>query len=419
MRTIGIKYTLLLFCMSFLLLWPSQMFSQKSKLYLEKKKERLEKSIEYADLLINAAHEQKSSTLGDISLLKSKIDSRKALIDNYHQSQNLLFDTIFINLLRIDKISTQLQELKDEYALMVNSAYKNHNLYKRLVYVLASEDINQAYSRFNYYKYYAKKRNAQIENIRNVESVYFERVEQLEVKAQQNQQIIDEIDLENQKLENEVLQMTELLAELNHKVDELIYEQKQDRRSALNLEKKIEEVINDEVLNAGDLASTEQLIITPTPETAGLSDGFANNYGKLPWPLERGIISVNFGEQDYPELEGVIIKNNGINILTQEGAIARSVFEGTVTRVLSVPNYNNVVILRHGDYLTVYSNLAEVFVEKGMVVKLKQDIGAVFTNDDESKTELHFEIWNGKQLQDPENWITSLHLNETHLNQKP
>jgi len=384
-------------------------------LYLEKKKEKLEKSIEYADLLINVAYQQKRSTLGDISLLKSKINNRKALIDNYHESQNLLFDTIFINLLQVDKISTQLQELRGEYALMINSAYKNHNLYKRLVYVLASADVNQAYSRFNYYKYYAKNRNAQIENIRNVEAIYFERVEQLEIKAQQNQQIIEEISLENHKLENEVLQMNKLLAELNRKVDELVSEQIKNRSSALNLENKIEEVINDEQLMANSLPLTEQVLISSTPETANLFEGFADNYGKLPWPLERGIISANFGEQNYPELVGVLIKNNGINILTQKGAIARSVFDGVVTRVLSVKNYNNVVILRHGNYLTVYSNLAEVFVETGMEVKLKQDIGIVFTNEDDLKTELHFEIWMGKQLQDPENWISSLHPNETHL----
>lgn len=413
------KYLHFLFSLSLILFWSVNLFSQHSASYLEKKKERLEKAIEYADLLMDDARHKKHVTLSDLALLQTKIDSRKALIDNYIEAQNMLFDTIFLNLLQINTISTQLQELKDEYALMINSAYQNHNFYKRLLYVLASEDINQAYSRFNYYKYYAKIRNAQIENIRQVEEAYFNKVDQLEARAEQNQQIIDEMNAMYAKLKDEVAQKNAFIQSLNAKVDQLAAEQGAYRKSANALEEKIEDVIKEDAMRPVEAKPDPQMLNTPTPEDIIVASAFGDNYGKLPWPLERGIVSAKFGEQNYPDLQGVKIKNNGINLLTQKGAMARSVFGGEVTRVISAADYNNVVILRHGNYLSVYSNLSDVFVEAGMQVGIKQALGVVFTNEEESKTELHFEIWKGKEMQDPLKWISNLQNSETTLRNNP
>jgi len=130
-------------------------------------------------------------------------------------------------------------------------------------------------------------------------------------------------------------------------------------------------------------------------------------------------VSAGFGEQRHPDLSEIKIRNNGINLLTHRGALARAVFSGEVTRVLSVPNFNHVVILRHGDFLSVYSNLGEVYVEPGMIVDTKQDIGIVFTDVENKKTELHFEIWNGKELMDPTYWLASDVNDELHLRDNP
>jgi murein DD-endopeptidase MepM/ murein hydrolase activator NlpD len=140
-----------------------------------------------------------------------------------------------------------------------------------------------------------------------------------------------------------------------------------------------------------------------------LSENFANNKGKLPWPTERGIVSGTFGEHQHPILPRVKIKNNGIDILTSEGEYARAVFSGEVTRVISIPNFNNVVIIRHGEYLTVYSNLDEVLVSKGEEVATRQRIGRIYTNHNESKTEIHFEIWKAKDLMNPSAWLARKH----------
>jgi murein hydrolase activator len=415
MKIIQITYLSVCYALFIMLLWPSDAHAQQSKSYLEKKKERLEKSIEYADLLIDDARKRKNSTLQDLALLQSKIDNRRMLISNYLSTRNQLFDTIFDNMLQINDISIRLHELKEEYALMVNSAYANHNIYKRMVYVLAAEDINQAYSRFNYYKYYAKNRNSQIEYIRKVETSYFKKVDQLEQKVEQNQQLLSQLEQEYVRLESEISQKNQLVKELTNEVKQLARDQHKKMISSRNLEKKIEEIILEEGMAVKSMPVNEQLFNTPTPEEKILSAGFNENFGKLPWPLERGIISAHFGEQSHPEIQEVKIKNNGLDFLTHEGAAARAIFDGVVTRVLCVPNFDHVVILRHGDFLSVYSNLSEVFVKQGMMIGTKEEIGSVHTNKQENKTELHFEIWNGKELQNPADWIATPHENQTQL----
>ncbi len=142
-----------------------------------------------------------------------------------------------------------------------------------------------------------------------------------------------------------------------------------------------------------------------TPEQQLLSDNFAGNRGKLPWPLERGVITSNFGQQAHPVLPGIQISNNGIDISTSEGAHARAVFEGTVSRVISVPGGFYAVIIRHGEYLSVYANLAEVFVSNGETVDIREEIGVVGTNHREAKTSLHLEIWKGNDKKNPASWI--------------
>lgn len=413
------KYITAVFLLIGILSGPTSVSGQENTHLLENKKSRLEKSIEYADYLIDDARKKKDATLHDLALLQSKIDIRKALIDNYLDKQNQIFDSIFAKMLRINNINTRLNELKDEYALMINSAYRNHNFYKRLFYVISAENLNQAYSRFNYYKYYARQRNTQIEYIKKVEARYFDEVDLLEIKVAENQQLIENLNREYAQLETEINLKDSIIQGLNARMQQLAAEQQRNKKAALALESRIQQIISEEGMDNTIASVNKELLTAPTPEEALYSEGFSENHGKLPWPLQRGIISAEFGEQGHPDLRDVKIRNNGINFLTHRGANARAVFRGEVTRVLSVPNFNQVVILRHGDFLSVYSNLAEVFVEPGMTIDTKQDIGVVFTDTENEKTELHFEIWNGKELQDPANWLASEAGEEIRLRDNP
>ena len=144
-----------------------------------------------------------------------------------------------------------------------------------------------------------------------------------------------------------------------------------------------------------------------TPEETQLSTSFSANRGKLPWPCERGLISENYGSHTHPVLKHVTVKNNGIDILTENGATIRAVFGGKVTKVMSFQHLNKVVIIRHGEYLTVYSNLSEVHVREGDMVKAKQSIGTIRAVEGESRAELHFQLWKGKTILNPESWLAT------------
>jgi murein hydrolase activator len=200
-----------------------------------------------------------------------------------------------------------------------------------------------------------------------------------------------------------------ILEQLNEQIGQLTTELKHNRMAALELEKQIEDIVETErekSLQAG--LKIMGLNVPETGENFLLSSEFEDNKGKLPWPLEKGVISIVFGEHNHPKLENLKIKNNGINILTHSQAKVKSVFSGVVTRIMAVPNFNNVVIIRHGDFLTVYSNLSSVFVETGSRVDVQQTIGTVYTDDNNGKTELHFEIWNGKNLLNPAEWLLDI-----------
>lgn len=209
----------------------------------------------------------------------------------------------------------------------------------------------------------------------------------------------------------EVNEKNQTIRELTQKEKDLLAELKKKKEAAAKLQNAIEDIIAQEMRIARESAEERGAVETETAfaltaNEMELSKMFSTNKGKLPWPAEDGIISSTFGEHQHPVLKYVKTQNNGVDIQTSKGATARTVFDGIVTRVMSVPRYNNVVIIRHGEYLTVYSNLSVVFVAKGDGVKARQSIGMVYTDSKVSKTELHFELWKGNQLLNPQQWIS-------------
>ncbi|NTV84365.1 MAG: peptidoglycan DD-metalloendopeptidase family protein, partial [Bacteroidales bacterium] len=198
---------------------------------------------------------------------------------------------------------------------------------------------------------------------------------------------------------------------LSKKEKELQKTLKEKEAAAKKLQQAIQDIIAEEIRLANERAkkaggvSLKTGEFALTPEEKVISDNFLNNQGKLPWPVDKGIISSTFGEHPHPVLKNVKTRNNGIDIMTESGTEARAIFSGVVTRVMNVPNNNNVIIIRHGEFLSVYSNLDQVYVKIGEKVSTKQKIGTVFTNKTDSKTELHFEVWQSKTLLNPEVWL--------------
>ena len=311
----------------------------------------------------------------------------------------------------IAMLENDLQNLKDEYAQMIYYSYKNRNLYDRLMFIFAADDFNQAYKRLKYFQYYNEYRRQQALLIEIKQK-------QLEIKTESLQKILQEKNTLISSEERQKQQLTTELDEKNKKVQSLSKKEKELQKTlkekeaaAKKLQKAIEDIIAEEIRLANERAakaggvSTQTGLFALTPAEKLLSDDFFNNRGALPWPVEQGIISSTFGEHPHPVLKNVKVRNNGIDVLTSTGAEARAVFSGEVTRVMNVPNNNNVVIIRHGEFLTVYSNLDKVYVKIGDKVTTKQKIGTIFTNKDDSKTELHFEVWQSKTLLNPEEWL--------------
>jgi murein hydrolase activator len=370
---------------------------------IEQERLMIEREINYTGTLIDKTRDAKSITLNDLAVLQASINGRERLIGVYRSEQERLYDTIFSKLLDINQMSEELKLLKEEYAHMIYAAYRQGGSRQHLLNFFAAENIGQAFNRINWFRAYHSRRKEQIETIALSEKRYLAQVNILEKKAEQNQSILRGIEAETAMLKEEKLLKDQSIAELSKKERELNNKYNQLRDNHEHLRLKIEQALAEEMRHNADGNSGAG----EESHERQISEHFKNNLGKLPWPAQFGIVASRFGEHQHPNLKGVKIKNNGINIITSEGSKARAVFDGVVTRVMEVSNFHKVVILRHGEYLTVYSNLAGVLVKRGDKVTAMQDIGTIFTDFENSRTELHFELWQGKVLLDPLPWLTT------------
>lgn len=386
----------------------SLLYCQSKKAELEKKRSSLEKNIKYTEQLLNETRKNKEATINQVVILDSRISKREQLIDVIGEDIERIRIEILQKEQRISQLSSELGELRDQYGKMINRAFRSRNSYSKLTFVIASENFNQAIRRLKYLQQITQHRKQQIEKIENTRKEIGKMVNSLKQDEEKKLKLLGIKSNEIDQLKLEKDQKSVLMANLSDQEKKLRRQLDEDKKAAQKLREAIEKIIAEEIGSsekaAGKTSKTGSFMLTP--DDARLSGNFSSNIGRLPWPAEKGMLSSSFGEHPHPTLKGIKTQNNGINILTQPGQEARSVFDGTVTRVFPVPGFNNVVIIRHGEYLTVYSNLESVAVKAGDKVKTKQIIGTIFTDPEESKTELHFELWKGKTLLNPETWLT-------------
>ncbi len=392
---------LLLFCLS--------VYSQDNKEKLKADKKKIEEEIEYTSHLLNKTKKTKKISLNQLVILDNKIKKRESLISNINTEINILDTRIDYNNKRVKKLTKELKSLKEEYAKLIYYAFKNRNAYDRLMFVFSSKDFNQAYQRLKYIQQYSSYRKTQAELIKKTQEELKFRIDELELQKNEKVGLVKEKEYEVEKLKAEKREKNNAIKELNKREKHLLAKIEEKKREADKLQAAIEKIIAEEMRAAAERAKAENMNTdaSMTEAELALSDDFNSNKGKLPWPSEKGIISSTFGEHTHPVLKKVRTKNNGIDILTGKGTIARSVFNGTVVSVRSITNNNTAVIIRHGEYFSVYSNLINVYVKQGDVVQTGQGIGQIYTNPDNNKTELHFEIWKGKTLLNPVYWISS------------
>lgn len=390
-----------------LLILAGSSLSAQTKEELEEKRQKLNEQIEYTNELIEKKRKNQNLTQSELAVLNKKIDYREELITTINHQIHDLEGRIEENQAMIASLEEDLKDLKEEYAEMIRQAYRNRNSYDRLLFIFASSDMYQAYRRLKYLQRYADHRKQQARSIRRTREVLNDKITDLKARKQEKEDLLREKTQEKERLASDMDEQESTLEQLKQEEQSLrqkLQEQKEERE---RLTAAIERVIEEEVeenreANRGNFELT--------PEAKQLNADFEKNKGALPWPVERGVITAGFGTRAHPTLgAGIKIKNNGVDIETSEDAVARAVFEGEVSSVIVISGAGKAVMVKHGSYRTVYSNLSEVFVEKGDRVEVREEVGRVLTDRSEGKTEAHFEIWkvsgDGNQKMDPKDWI--------------
>ncbi len=405
------KYARCFLLLSFLLLLFAVLPAQeKSRSELEENKKKIEKEIQYTNNLLSQTRQSKESSINELVILKRQINKREELIGAIEDEIGFIDRQLIIINDSISALKKDLKKLKEEYASMIYYAYKNRNIYDRLMFIFSAEDINQAYRRIKYFQQYSAYRKNQARLIAKTSKELDIKILKMEGRRKEKESLIEEQKNEIASLELQRIDQNRIYSSLTRKEKKLKQALQEKEKAASRLQKAIEDIIAEEIRLAEEKAKREANMkkkedMSLTPTELQLSENFEQNMGKLPWPSDQGVISGTYGQQAHPVLKRVKVNNNGINILTAKGSNARAVFDGVVTRVIAVPNNNNVVIIRHGNYLTVYSNLDEVFVRKDQQVHTLQEIGSIFTSETEGKTELHFELWKSKSIQNPTPWL--------------
>lgn len=367
---------------------------------LEKQKSQIQKDIAYKNKLLQETKKNKQLSIGQLVLLNKQISSREQLIRTINREVRILDKQIEETNALIASMENDLKNLKEEYAKMIYYAYKNKSSYDKLMFIFSAKDFNQAYKRLKYYQQYSEYRKKQAEMIRQTQESLNQKVAALKVKKIEKESLLNQERAERNQLAEEKQEKQQLVNGLQGDEKKLKDEINKKKKEAAKLQKMIQKIIEEEIAK-----SKEKGKFVMTPEAKALSESFANNKAKLPWPVEKGVITGKYGVQAHPVLKGIQIQNNGIDISTTEGAAARAVFDGEVTKVMIIPGVGKVVMIRHGEYYSVYSNLKETFVQSGDKVTTKQMVGSVITDDQSGKTEVHFEIWKRQTTLNPSQWI--------------
>ena len=420
----------------------------QTKEELQRQKVLLQDQIDLASELLLKTKSTKEASLSELQTLNQKIEARNKLIRTMDRQIRSIDREVTRKAKEIKDLERRVDSLKSDYADLIKLAQRQQKPRDQILFILSSSSFAQAAKRMQYFKDMAAYRERQVQQIavaqetlaRERETLIAKKAEKIQVqKAQEGEKSALQADAQIQETTVQNLQSKE--STLKKDIDK-------KQREAQQLERQIKRIIAEEMRKAKERAERSSLeneakelglvsgkdyskrtsnkalkklidktrtakgldvrddgpSFAMTPEARALANNFASNKGALPWPVERGIITGKFGKHPHPIVKGVIVDNPHIEITTEENAIVRSVFEGEVSSVVPIPGANVMVLVRHGNYFTVYSNLINVKVKAGDMVSLKDPIGTAFT-DEEGKTMVQLGIWKDADIQDPNPWL--------------
>ena len=397
------------FCVIFFLSLTSLGMAQSNsdrQRSLEIQKKRLQAEIKQINSLLFKNTRKEKSVLFQVEDLNVKISVRTDLVKVNTQHYNLLTRQINVNQRNIINLRKDLQILKKDYAGMIQKSYKSKSSQNRLMFLLSSEDFLQAYKRIQYMKQYTNYRKKQGEKIaEKTKTLHSFNKILLEQKSQKEALVLENRKAQEQ-LQQERKSQQRLIRSLKNKSRSLAGEIKQKQLKSAAIDQEIERLIRDAISASNKAAGKKSKnAFALTPEAKQLAANFIANKGKLPWPVEKGIVIQRFGTQPHPVVKTTMIKSNGVTIATSPRADARAVFEGEVMTILSFKGSNPTILIKHGNFITTYKNIGRVYVKKGDKVMAKQPIGEIFTHPRTGRTDLQFSVFNELKPQNPKSWI--------------
>lgn len=384
----------------------SQLVFAQTRAELEAQRQAIQQEIDEINRVIKTTESKSRSALTEYQDLQNKIRATEKLIQVNNQEANLLTREINSNANKIDRLRNELEKLKTDYEQMIRQSYKSKSDKSRIMFLFSSESFLQAYKRIQYMKQFAQYRKQQgnevIKQTQKLQDLNSELFEQR--RAQ------EKILAANRKTKSALIKDKEsqerLLASINSQKQKYASELNQKQKEVSRIDREIDRLIREAIAKENKkTGSSETSTFKLTPEAQALARDFAENKGKLPWPVKSGVVSMRFGERPHPIVRTIKIMSNGVRIDTEKDGKARAIFDGEVSQVSKIPGANVVVMVRHGDYLSIYNNLQKVFVKSGDKVSRGEELGEVGINSSSGKTTLIFQLFKNTTKLNPEHWI--------------
>ncbi len=406
----------------------NQLPSQTSRKELEKQRKKTEEQIALTKKILKETKNKKQKSLKEIVTISRLIETREELINTINTEIVYVNHDVELKKTEIDSLNSQLDKEKKNYASAIVQSYKSKKVYNNALYLFAAKSFNQLFQRIRFSKYLADAQEKFLVKVEEKKNLLENKLKELLGLKESKEKLAKNKQKEVKELETDKKEKNKVVLALTGKEAELKASLEKQKKAKENLNAQINNIIAKEMAAArkkaaeeaakkgktaqpteknkkpGEAAKPDSKIPTVTPEVKQLSDNFAANRGKLPWPVEKGFISERFGTHTHAKLDQVMIQNNGVDIQTNSGSTARCIHKGTVTAIISIPGMGKAVLVNHGEYYTVYSKLRDVVVSQGQQVVLKQVIGTI-AEDEDGATEIHFEIWYNQDKQNPEIWL--------------
>ena len=396
-----------IYLISFLLISINlQSQNVKKQKELENKSRLLKKEIKKINELLFSNEKKKKTALEEVEDLELKLSFSEELIKINNQQANELVKRININENTILNQRNELDKLKKNYSEMIKNSYQSRSLNNRLMFLFSSENFYQAYKRLEYLKQYSASRRKFAHRIEQKTKLLQELNHSLINQKIKKDNLIKENRKAKQVLLKEKSRQKEVINFLLKKRKNLSVQINLKQKQSKEIDNEIEKLIKQAILaSKKNNKKSNSVVFDLTPEAKLIASNFKSNKGRLPWPLEKGVVIQRFGKQPHPVVRTTMIQSNGVTIATKPNSIVRSVFDGEVMAILVYKGSNPSVLIKHGNYISAYKNLGRVDVKKGEKIKAKQKIGKVFTNQKSGKSTIHFSIFNNAIPENPKNWI--------------